>query len=112
PLDGGRVQRMARPGRELIIGALRDPGFGPGMTIGAGGVTTEIYQDVTHRLAPLDRDEALAMLKELAQWRLPGGFRGHARADIDALVGLIVQVAQFAWGQRDRLVEIELNPVI
>ncbi len=111
-LDGVLAQRMAPPGRELIIGALRDPGFGPVMTVGAGGVTTELYQDVAHRLAPLDRDEALAMLKELAQWRLLDGFRGQAPGDVEALIGLIVQVSHFAWAQRDRLVEIELNPVI
>ena len=111
-LDGVLVQKMARPGRELIIGALRDPGFGPVMTVGAGGVTTELYQDVTHRLAPLDAEEALAMLKELAHWRLLDGFRGQAPADIAALVQLIVQVSHFAWSHRDRLVEIELNPVI
>jgi acetate---CoA ligase (ADP-forming) len=111
-LDGVLVQPMARPGREMIIGALRDPGFGPVMTIGAGGITTELYRDITHRLAPLDAQEALAMLKELAHWRLLEGFRGEEPADIEALISLIVQVSHFAWTHRERLVEIELNPVI
>ena len=111
-IDGVLVQKMAPPGYEMIVAALRDPGFGPVMMVGAGGVTTELYQDVAHRLAPLDEAEARAMLRSLANWRLLEGFRGHAPADIDALVRLVLQVSAFAWANRDRVLEVELNPVI
>lgn len=111
-IDGVLVQKMARPGYEMIVAALRDPGFGPVMTVGAGGITTEIYRDVAHRLAPLDEAEARAMLRSLTGWRLLEGFRGHPPADIDALVRLVLQVAAFAWANRDRVLEVELNPVI
>jgi len=111
-IDGVLVQAMAPPGLEMIVASVRDPGFGPVMTIGAGGITTELYQDITHRLAPLGAAEALSMLKELANWRLLNGFRGHEPADVAALVRLIVQVSGFAWANRDRVVEVELNPVI
>jgi acyl-CoA synthetase (NDP forming) len=96
----------------MIVASVRDPGFGPVMTIGSGGITTELYQDITHRLAPLGEAEALSMLKELANWRLLDGFRGHEPADVAALVQLVVQVSGFAWANRDRVVEVELNPVI
>jgi acetate---CoA ligase (ADP-forming) len=111
-IDGVLVQAMAPPGLEMIVASVRDPGFGPVMTIGAGGITTELYQDVAHRLAPLGEAEALAMLKELANWRLLNGFRSHEPADVAALVRLVVQVSGFAWAHRDRVVEVELNPVI
>ena len=52
------------------------------------------------------------MLRSLTGWRLLEGFRGHPPADIDALVRLVLQVSAFAWANRDRVLEIELNPVI
>jgi acyl-CoA synthetase (NDP forming) len=111
-IDGVLVQAMARPGLEMIVGAVRDPSFGPVVTIGSGGVTTELYHDVQHRLAPLGPTEARAMLEDLAIWPLLDGFRGQNPADVAALIELVVQVSGFAWANRDRVAEIELNPVI
>jgi acetate---CoA ligase (ADP-forming) len=111
-IDGVLVQKMARPGLELIIGAVRDPGFGPIVTIGAGGIATELHRDIRHVLAPLDRNMALAALRELAIWPLLAGFRGRAPADIDALAALITAIGDIACAHADRIAEIELNPVI
>jgi acyl-CoA synthetase (NDP forming) len=111
-IDGVLVQPMARPGVEMIVGVIRDPTFGPLVTVGGGGITTEIYRDLAHRLAPVDDAEVLAMLRELACWKLLDGFRGKPPADVAAFVRLVVAVSHFAWACRDRVQEIELNPVM
>src|SRR3546814_3626551 len=56
---------MAPPGVELILGTRRDPLFGPLVMVGLGGVTAELFEDVAIRLAPIDEDEAEAMLRTL-----------------------------------------------
>jgi hypothetical protein len=103
---------MAPPGVEVILGTIRDPGFGPLVMVGAGGVMTELFKDVAYRLAPVDADGARRMLGELRIARLLAGFRGAPAADIEALAALIAQLSQFAADHRDLVQEVELNPVI
>jgi acetate---CoA ligase (ADP-forming) len=111
-LQGVLLQPMAPPGVEVILGTIRDPGFGPLVMIGAGGVMTELFKDVAYRLAPVDADGARRMLGELRIARLLDGFRGAPAADIEALTALVVQLSQFAADHRDLVQEVELNPVI
>jgi hypothetical protein len=103
---------MAPPGVEVILGTIRDPGFGPLVMIGAGGVMTELFKDVAYRLAPVDAQGARRMLDELRIARLLQGFRGAPAADIDALAALVAQLSRFAADHRDLVQEVELNPVI
>lgn len=105
------VEPMARSGLELIVGATRDPLFGPAVMVGLGGVFTEVLDDVAIRLAPLDRAEALAMLDELRGRPLLDGARGRPAVDREAVADLVVALAQLAW-QRPDIVEVDLNPVI
>jgi acyl-CoA synthetase (NDP forming) len=112
PLQGILLEPMARPGVEVILGTIRDPGFGPLVMIGAGGVMTELFKDVVYRLAPVDTDGARRMLGELRIARLLEGFRGAPAADIDALAALVAQLSRFAADHRDLVQEVELNPVI
>ena len=111
-LEGVLLQPMARPGVEMIVGTIRDPGFGPLVMVGAGGVMTELFRDVSYRLAPVDADEALAMLRELRAAPLLEGFRGAAPADVAALARLVAQLSDFAATYRDLVQEVEINPVI
>ncbi|HXZ02578.1 MAG TPA: acetate--CoA ligase family protein [Stellaceae bacterium] len=111
-LDGVLLQPMAPPGVEMIVGTLRDPGFGPLVMVGAGGLTTELFRDVSYRLAPVDAAEALAMLEELRAAPLLNGFRGAAPADVAALASLVAQLSEFAVAYRDLVQEVDLNPVI
>src|SRR6266852_1443169 len=111
-LQGVLLQPMARPGVEVILGTIRDKGFGPLVMIGAGGVMTELFKDVAYRLAPIDADGARGMLGELRVARLLEGFRGAPAADIDALAALVAQLSGFAAAHRDLVQEVELNPVI
>jgi acetate---CoA ligase (ADP-forming) len=111
-LEGVLLQPMAAPGVEMIVGSIRDPVFGPLVMVGAGGVMTELFKDVCYRLAPVDAGEAMAMLRGLRAAPLLDGFRGAAPLDLDALARLVAQVSAFASAYRDRVQEVELNPVI
>jgi acyl-CoA synthetase (NDP forming) len=111
-IDGVLVEKMAARGVEMIVGILRDPTFGPVVMVGAGGVTTELFRDTAYRLAPVDEIEATAMLRELRSAPLLDGFRGAPKADVPALARLISLASRFADAGRERIAELELNPVI
>lgn len=108
---GVLIEPMAAPGVELIVGFRRDPMFGPAVLVGSGGVLTEILDDVTIRLAPVDRTVALAMLHDLRSAPILSGARGRAAVDRTALADLIVALAGFG-AARAQVLEIDLNPVI
>jgi acyl-CoA synthetase (NDP forming) len=105
------VEPMAGPGLELIIGLSRDPGFGPLVMVGFGGVLAEVLDDVAVRLAPVHVDEAMAMLDSLRGARLLDGLRGRPAADRAAIAEIIVAVGQIGLDRPD-IAAIDLNPVI
>ncbi len=109
---GVLVQEVVPPGVELILGATagRD-GFPPLVTVGLGGVTTELYQDVTSELAPVTPAAAYAMVRRLRAWPLLAGFRGAPPADVEAAVDALVRMSR-AVVAAPRLVELEVNPLI
>ena len=110
-IEGVLLEPMAAKGTEWIIGIVRDPVAGPVLTVGAGGTQAELLRDVAHRVAPVDEAEAAAMLDALRCAPLLHGFRGRPVADAPALARLIAQVSAFA-AASDRIMELELNPVI
>jgi len=110
-IRGLLVEPMAPPGLELIVGLARDPGFGPLVMVGLGGVLAEVLDDVVLRLAPVTAEEAGAMLGELRGARLLDGVRGRPPADRAALAEIIVAVARLG-AERPDIVAIDLNPVI
>jgi len=111
-LDGVLVERMAPPGgTETLVGVSRDPVFGHVMTFGLGGVYVEVFQDVARRLLPLQREEAEAMVREVRSFALLDGARGRPRADVTALVDLLMAVSRFVGAHADRIDELDLNPV-
>lgn len=97
-------------GTEVIVGGLRDPSFGPVVLTGLGGVFTEIFEDTSHRLAPIDADEARAAVEELQAARLLQGYRGRPAANVDALAD-VVRAAGDIVTRRD-VAEIDVNPVL
>jgi acyl-CoA synthetase (NDP forming) len=105
------VQERIGPGVELLIGARRDPVFGPVVAVGAGGVLTEVIGDVTLRLAPLAGGEAAEMLSGGARARLLAGPRGLRPVDPAVLAVTIEGVGRLA-AAHPRIVEIDVNPVI
>ncbi|MPZ22179.1 MAG: acetyl-CoA synthetase [Dehalococcoidia bacterium] len=109
-LDGVSVQRMAQPGTEVIVGMSRDPQFGPLLMFGLGGVFVEVLEDVSFRLAPIERRDAREMIAEIKGRPLLAGFRGLPPVDTDALEDLLLKVSEFIAGNPD-VAELDLNPV-
>lgn len=109
---GALIQHMARPGLEILAGLRFDPQFGPGITVGLGGVTSEVLADVVTELAPVDEASARAMLARLRSAPLLGAFRGAPARDSDALVAVLVALGRFAMDAGELLAELDLNPVI
>src|SRR3954447_11944639 len=106
------IERMVEGSvAELIVGVVRDPQFGPTLTVGAGGVLVEVLQDAAAMLLPVTADEIRETLLGLRTARLLEGFRGKPRGDIRAAVKAILAVADFAERHADRLVELDVNPL-
>lgn len=98
-------------GTEVIVGGLRDPSFGPVVLVGLGGVFTEVYEDTSHRIAPVSRREARAALDDLTAARLLAGYRGREAADRDALAAVVEAVGDLVV-THDDVAEVDLNPVL
>jgi acyl-CoA synthetase (NDP forming) len=111
-IQGVLVSPMAKKGVEIIIGTLLDATFGPMVMVGLGGITTELFRDVTYRPAPVSAAEAEAMLGELKAAPLLRGFRGAVKADVSASSKLISEVSMLAARLKESVSEIELNPVL
>jgi acyl-CoA synthetase (NDP forming) len=109
-LDGVLVAAMISGGVECIVGVKRDPTLGALVMFGLGGVDVELYRDVSFRLAPFDRSEALAMIVEVRASALLRGHRGRPLADIDALANVLVALAASAALTED-LESIDINPL-
>ena len=110
-IDGVMVSPMIEGGVEMILGARIDPVFGPVALAGLGGVFTEVLKDVTFRAAPISKDTALEMLKELKGVALLRGARGEKPADMGALADAISKLSIFAAAHADELDSVEMNPV-
>ena len=110
PIEGVLVAEMTS-GLEALIGVVNDPAFGPVVALGLGGVMTEILGDITYRIAPFDLATAHGMIAELRGARLFDGYRGSAPTDKQALAQMLVNVSAMAMTLRDRISEIDINPV-
>jgi acyl-CoA synthetase (NDP forming) len=111
-VHGIAVEPQILNARELLVGAVKDPVFGWMMTVGLGGIWTELIGDVAHALLPVDEAGALAMLKRLKTFALLDGFRGEPRADVTAASFAIARLSAAVLACGDRLKECELNPVM
>jgi acyl-CoA synthetase (NDP forming) len=109
---GMLVQPMAAGGIEMIAGISRDPDFGPMLLCGAGGTSAELFKDVALAPVPLDAAQAEALIDDLKSSALLAGWRGAPAADRAAFVDLLVRLSLLAADLSDRIVEIDLNPVI
>jgi acyl-CoA synthetase (NDP forming) len=111
-IDGVLVQVMASGGvAELIVGVTHDPVFGAALTVGLGGVLTELYRDACHRLLPVDDIMAADMLRELKAWPLLDGFRGRPLADVESACASVAALSDAAAALGAQAQEIEINPL-
>jgi acyl-CoA synthetase (NDP forming) len=109
---GALIQPMAERGIEMLAGLRFDPQFGPTVTVGMGGVTSEVLADAATELAPLDVELASSMVARLRGAPLLGAFRGGVAHDVEALARLLVALGQFAIDAGPRLAELDLNPIM
>lgn len=111
-IDGVLVQEMVQPGLEMLLGVTRDPVFGPVITVAMGGIHVEILRDVTHRIAPLSKDDIGEMLGELKARALLDGVRGAPPRDVAALTDAIERLSWLAHDLGERLKELDVNPLV
>ncbi len=107
---GVQVQQMIQGGQEVIVGAVTDGSFGKLVAFGLGGVLVEVLKDITFRLAPATREDAMSMLDGIQAAEMLKGVRGSDPVDRDALATLIVQVSQLV-SDFPEIAEMDLNPV-
>ena len=109
-IHGVSVQKMVRPGTEVIVGTSRDAQFGPVIMFGLGGIFVEVLKDVSFRIIPIDRRDAQEMIKEIKGYPLLQGYRGKEPVNIPALVEMILKISNFI-NENPQIKEMELNPI-
>ncbi len=105
------VQEMAPQSTEVIVGATKDPQFGPTLMFGLGGIFVEILKDVAFRIAPVTENEAREMITEVKAFPLLKGYRGKPPADIDAIVSILLNTSTLIM-EHQAIKELDLNPVM
>jgi acetate---CoA ligase (ADP-forming) len=111
-LSGLLACEMVTDGVETIVGVVSDESFGPVVAFGMGGVLAESLGDVTYRIAPFGIAEAHGMIAELRAREVFSGVRGRPACDVAALAQALVRVSELAWAMRDRLAELDINPLL
>jgi acyl-CoA synthetase (NDP forming) len=104
------VQQMIKGERELVIGLTRDPQFGPCVMFGLGGIFTEILGDITFRVAPLSRQDAMEMMDEIRGNKILNAVRGKPPVDLQALSDILIAVGEIGLAH-NAIKEIDLNPI-
>ncbi len=105
------VQEMIKGQRELVVGLTRDPQFGPCVMFGLGGIFTEVLKDITFRVAPLEKRDALEMMSEIKAHKILDAVRGMPAADRDLLADILINVGRIGL-ENDAVKEIDINPLI
>ena len=104
------VKEMVSGRRELVMGMIRDPQFGPCVMFGIGGIFTEILEDVCFRVAPLTRDDAEALMDGIRGKKILEAVRGMSAVDRDVLADILVAVGQIGLDHA-AVKEIDINPL-
>jgi acetyltransferase len=110
-IQGILVEQMAAKGVEVILGASRDPRFGPLMMFGLGGTLVEILKDVSFRLAPMWQISAERMVREIRSFKVLDGFRGNPPCDVDAIVDTLLRLSHLVCNHPE-VSELDINPLI
>jgi len=110
-ITGVIVQEMAQPSTEVIVGAIKDPQFGQTLMFGLGGIFVEVLKDVTFRVAPITELDAREMITEVRAYPILKGYRGRPPADIDAIVGILLNTSRLVMDHPE-IKELDLNPIM
>ncbi len=109
-IQGISVQKMARPGVEVIMGMSKDAQFGPVLMFGLGGVFVEVLKDVAFRIVPLNKRDASQMIREIKGYPLLEGYRGQEPANINVLEDILLKLSDFV-DKNPKIKEMDLNPI-
>ena len=110
-INGVLVEQMAKKGVEVILGATRDPKFGPMCMFGLGGIFVEALKDVTFRLAPMWELSAENMIRSIKAYNVLKGVRGNPPSDINAIRDCILRLSQMV-SDHPEISELDINPLI
>jgi acetyl coenzyme A synthetase (ADP forming)-like protein len=109
-IEGVQVQQMLNGGREVMVGAVTDPSFGKMIAFGLGGVLVEVMKDVTFRMTPVSKKDALSMLDSIGAAEVLRGVRGGKGVDRGALADIIAKVSKLV-SDFPKILEVDLNPI-
>lgn len=110
-IAGVLIQEMAPTGIEVIVGATKDPQFGPAVMFGLGGIFVEVLKDVTFRIAPIKEDEAVEMISEVKAYPLLIGYRNTPPADLKAITQILLNTSKLVIDHPE-IKELDLNPIM
>ncbi len=108
-IEGVIIQKQIK-GVELIVGVNNDEIFGPTVMLGTGGIMVELFEDVSFRIAPFEKREALKMIEEIKGKKMLEGFRGGPKIDKDELAEMLVKTSNLAL--KEEVKELDFNPII
>lgn len=110
-INGMLVQKMAGYEAETLVGLKYDSLFGPTIAFGLGGIFVEVFKDISLRFAPLTRQDAEIMVRNIKGFKILDGQRGRAKCDIQSIVDLLLKFSQLALELKDFIMEVDINPL-
>jgi len=105
------VQEMVKGKRELVAGLTRDAQFGPCVMFGLGGIFTETLKDISFRVAPLEKLDAMEMMHEIKGHKILDSIRGMVAADLNILADILIALGRIGL-ENENIKEIDINPLI
>ena len=109
-VSGIFVQQMIEDGYEVMIGGKKDPTFGPTIAFGLGGIFVEVFNDVSFRIVPINKQDAEQMIKEIKGYKILNGYRGKPKADMKSLIDILMKISKML-KENPEIKELDLNPV-
>lgn len=109
-IDGFFIQKMIPRDREVIIGGKWDPTFGQTIAFGLGGIFVELFEDVSFRVVPITKEDALGMIKEIKAYKILKGYRGKKPVSINALIDILLKTSKML-EENPEIKELDINPV-
>jgi 3-hydroxypropionyl-CoA synthetase (ADP-forming) len=111
-VKGVLLEKMVPKGVEMIVGLQNDPQFGPVIMVGLGGIFTELFKDVSFRVLPITKGDAMEMIEELKGKMLLKGYRGSQPINLDMLSNALVNIGNLGFDISSYYESIDFNPII
>lgn len=109
-IEGFFIQEMIQDGYEVIVGGKQDQTFGSVVLFGLGGIFVEVFDDVSFRVVPISREDALDMIKEIKGFKILQGYRGKRPADLNVLIDVLMKTSKML-EENPEIKELDINPI-